>query len=122
MIPVGSPKSSKAQGTNADQADGISSSSDALGALRLLYAIQPGPLVLRADSLLAEHLLGQDADQRHHDPGNMQQYACVGFFLVSAGFIALITARVMSYLVVEERRREWIPSMGDFSSVPLQPP
>src|SRR5882724_8405718 len=28
-------------------------------------------------------------------PETIQQYACVGFFLVSAGFVALITARVV---------------------------
>src|SRR6201996_7959618 len=28
-------------------------------------------------------------------PEIIQQYACVGFFLVSAGFVALITARVV---------------------------
>src|SRR3984957_12260396 len=28
-------------------------------------------------------------------PETVQQYACVGFFLVSAGFVALITARVV---------------------------
>src|SRR5579859_3449319 len=45
----------------------VSTSSDALGAVRVLHALQPGSLVVRADSLLAQFVTGQDPDQRHHD-------------------------------------------------------